>query len=232
MKVLYSQRRAHAFCGLGCPKRHHEHGDSPIDNELTYKEGKAMNKRLTFLTFIIATLLADCTSTPTRINGLNLENSGLASDIELNGVLISHGDKFILDKSFQIPIVPHDKDTDRVVGENSVPFTVISAGPWEFNGSTLFPEFNSLSIFCADTARILWRKVDCDRYSQLEGPFIHIECKYFYVPKSSITYSQRLHEIEQEKAKVEREKKKTMLSTPQGKLLAVLLSLVPPVPIY
>ncbi len=155
-----------------------------------------MNKRLTFLTFIIATLLAGCASAPTRINGLNFENSGLASDIELNGVLISHGDKFILNKSFQIPTVPHDKNTDRLFGENSVSFTYIPAGPWEFNGSTLFPGFNSSSLRCADSE-------GCDRYNQLKGPFIHIDCESFYWPESSKTYSQRLHEIEREKTKVD-----------------------------
>ena len=175
-----------------------------------------MNNRLTFFTFIIATLLAGCASTPTRINGLNLENSGLASDIELNGVLISHGDKFVLDKAFQIHTVP------------SLPFTEIPAGPWVFNGSTLSPEFNSRSIFCADTARVPSFKIDCDRYNQLKGPFIYIECETrFFVPKSSMTHSERLDEIERWKAEfslLEREQiKKFVDETTIGEKIGVVV---------
>jgi len=169
-----------------------------------------MNNRKTFFAFIIATLLAGCASTPTRINGLNLENSGLTSDIELNGVLISHGDKFVLDKAFQIPTVPSVSlaDIPTAPWDFSVSFADIPTGPWEFNGSTLFPEFNSSSITCADSDKKPWRE-DCDRYNQLKGPFIYIECKTrFIVPKSSITYSQRWNEIEREKTKIEREKTK------------------------
>ena len=157
-----------------------------------------MNKRLIFFTFIMATLLAGCTSTPTRINGLNLENSGFASNIELNGVLISHDDKFILDSSFQVPTVPHGKETDYVLGENSVYFTSIPTGPWEFNGSTLFPGFRSSSTRCDSE--------DCDYYKQSKGPFIQLDCDKFYTPNSSITYSKRLNEIIYEETKIEREK--------------------------
>ena len=159
-----------------------------------------MNKLFMFLTFIIAILLVDCASAPTRVNGLNLENSGLASGIELNGVLISHGDKFILDKSFRVPTVPHGKETYTL----SVSFTDIPAGPWEFNVSTLFPVFNSWSFHCK--RRENQRAYDdCDHFNQLESPFIHIDCKKPYTPDSSLTYSERLAEIKREKAKIKRE---------------------------
>jgi len=162
-----------------------------------------MSNRLAFFTFIIATLLAGCASTPTRINGLNLENSGLISDIELNGVLISHGDKFVLDKAFHIPTVP-SIDYPSAPWDFSVSFTDIPTGPWKFNGSTLFPEFDSSSITCEEGDQNT--PGDCGRYKQLSGPFINIECESrFFVPNSSITYSERRNEIERKKTK-EREK--------------------------
>ena len=147
-----------------------------------------MDNRLALFTFLIATLVAGCTSTPTRVNGLNPENSGVTSDIELNGVLISHGDKFVLGKAFQIPTVPHT-DIPTPPGDFSVTFTKFPTGPWKFNGSTLFPEFNSESFDCADSG--------CNQYNQLKGPFINIECeKTFFYKMSSLTYSERLNLIE------------------------------------
>lgn len=119
-----------------------------------------MNNRLTLFTFIIATILAGCASTPTRLDKLNTENTGLTSDIKLNGVLISHGNKFVLDKAFRIPKAPWDY---------SISFTDVPTGPWEFYGYSFFPKFDSSSITCADS--------DCDQFNQLKGPFINFECK-------------------------------------------------------
>lgn len=161
-------------------------------------------------TFLVVTLfiLAGCASAPTRMTGLSLEHSVLASGVELNGVLISHGGKFVLDKSFQVPAVPHDKELDLLFIEDRVSFIYIPEGPWEFNGATLFPGFDSSSISCADSEVMPWRG-DCDLYSQSKGPFIHIDCKSFYPPKSSLTYLQRLAEIRHEERKIEREKAET-----------------------
>jgi hypothetical protein len=123
---------------------------------------------------------------------LNPENSGVTSDIELNGVLISHGDKFVLGKAFQVPTVPHT-DIPKAPWDFSVSFTDISLGPWEFNGSTLFPEFNSYCVLCELSG--------CDPYNQLKGPFITVECDSIFLPKSSITYWERWMQIEQKKTK-------------------------------
>ena len=169
-----------------------------------------MINRLALFTFIIATLLAGCASTPTRINGLNLENSGLISDIKLSGVLISHGDKFVLDKTFHIPTVP-SIDYPSAPWDFSISFTDIPTGPWKFNGSTLFPEFDSSSITCEEGD--LNTPGDCDRYNQLKGPFIKIECESrLFVPNSSITYSERRNVVEQKKTK-EPEKTKELEQT-------------------
>jgi hypothetical protein len=151
-----------------------------------------MNNRLALFTFIIPTLLAGCASTPTSINGLNLENSGLTSDIELNGVLISQGDKFTLDKAFHVPTIP-SVDIPTAPWEFSVSFTDIPIGPWEFDGSTLFPEFNSYCMRCELSG--------CDPYIQLKGPFINVECESIFLPKASITYWERWMKIEQKKTK-------------------------------
>ena len=159
-----------------------------------------MNNRLALFTFIIATLLAGCASAPTRLHALNPENTGLTSDIKLNGVLISHGNKFVLDKAFRISKAPWDY---------SKSFSDVPTGPWEFSGYSFFPKFDSSSITCADSDKIPQYE-DCDRYNLLKGPFIYIQCESrFIVPKSSITYSGRLNEIEREKLnEIEREKKK------------------------
>ena len=133
-----------------------------------------MNTRLALFTFIIATLLDGCTSTPTRVSGLSPENSGLTSDIELNGVLLSQGDKFVLYKAFHIPTVP-STDIPAAPWDFSVSFTDIPTGPWEFNGSTLFPAFNSYCMRCELSG--------CDPYNHLKGPFITIECESIFLPK-------------------------------------------------
>ena len=147
-----------------------------------------MNNRLTLFTFIIATLLAGCASTPTRLDELNTENTGLTSDIKLNGVLISHGNKFVLDNAFRIPKAPWDY---------SISFTDVPTGPWEFYGYSFFPKFDSSSITCADS--------DCDQFNQLKGPFINFECKAArsYDPGPSIRYWGKTNEIEREKTEVE-----------------------------
>ena len=140
---------------------------------------------------LLAVLLTSCAGTPTKINELNLENPGVASGIALSGILISDGGKFILDKSF------HPQNTDL-----SVRFIFIPVGPWKFNGSTLFPEFNSLSRSCKSGKA-------CDRYKQYQGPFNHVDClKFYYAPNSRLTYSERLQIIEREQKRIEEKKKK------------------------
>jgi len=153
------------------------------------------------VSLVLALMMAGCASTPTRINELNLENPGVASGIELSGILIRDGGKFILDKSF------HPQNTDL-----SVRFIFIPVGPWKFNGSTLFPGFNSLSRSCKGGKA-------CDRYKQYKGPFNHVDClKFYYAPNSRLTYSERLQIIEREQARIE--EKKTKKDTEDTKLTA------------
>ena len=149
-----------------------------------------MINRLVLFTFIIPTILAGCASTPTRLHALNPENTGLTSDIVLNGVLISHGNKIFLDKAFRISKAPWNY---------SKSFSDVPTGPWEFSGYSFFPKFDGSSITCADS--------DCDQFNQLKGPFINFECKGARSsdPRPSIRYWGRSNESEREKIK-EREK--------------------------